>query len=488
MAKRDKYRKKRSSDFLDYSEGKMSDQDRNVFERRMQKDPFASDAAEGFSRISREEAEQDLQSAAGKIWKRIEGQSSRNSVGDKSSRNPENESRPRDNKVPIRNNESRTGRDREVGVGWRISRNRKSDLKRKAGRNRRIAWYSAAAAFASLMIVTTIFFRLNDNGLERFETAPEMQEAAKEQVAPSKGGGLEKEDGIEPAAEVENEVGIEPAAEVENEIGIEPAAEVESEIGIEPAAELEREKRMEQAVPIEEVEGEQEEPMQAIQKNHIQEGVAREESRMQETNEDHAFASKKMEEAAAGRYGATQQQKDASETAAKPKNAKSKTANNLQAPPEQILSGETPQQTIVVENALRDEDSLDEVVVIGYSTSKKSQLTASATAEEADPSGNVEYKAAVPENGVANFRSYIDSALVYPELSESSKKEVVVLKFSIDPDGQPQNFQVIRAPDNEAFENEAIRAVSEGPAWQPAIRNGQYIDEEVRLRIVFRID
>jgi len=462
MAKRDKYRKKRSSDFLNYSEGKMSDQDRNAFERRMQKDPFRSDAAEGFSRVSREEAEQDLQSAAGRIWDRIESQSSRNSLGDKSSRTPENK--------------SRTGRDRKTAGKWRISHNRENDLKRKAGRSRRIVWYSAAAAFASMIIVATVFFHLNDNGLERFETVPEMQEAAKEQVAPPKGGGWEKE------------VGIEPAAKAESENGVEPAAVVESENGVESAEELEREKRMEQVVPIEETKGEDEEPLQAIQKNHIQEGVAIKESRMQATNEDHAFASKNMEKAAAGRYGATRQQKDASESIAKSVATKSKTANDLQSPPEPILSGETTRQSIAVENGLRDEDSLDEIVEIGYSTSKKSQLTASVTIEEADPSGNAEYKAAVPENGVANFRSYIDTTLVYPEPAETIKKEVVVLKFSIDPDGQPQNFQVIRAPDNKAFEKEAIRAVSEGPAWQPATRNGQYTEEEVQLRIVFKKD
>ena len=135
-----------------------------------------------------------------------------------------------------------------------------------------------------------------------------------------------------------------------------------------------------------------------------------------------------------------------------------------------------------------DEISLDEVVVIGYGSSKKSQLTASTTAEEVEPSGTVKFESAVPANGLADFRSYIDSTLAYPEPTETSGKEVVVLKFSVAPDGRPQNFLVIRAPDNEAFEKEAIRVVSEGPAWHPATRNGQHTEEEVRLRIVFRKD
>ncbi|MCA1746477.1 MAG: hypothetical protein LC655_02175, partial [Bacteroidales bacterium] len=161
MAKRDKYRKKRSSDFFDYSEGKMSDQERHAFERRMQKDSFDADAAEGFSRVSREEAEQDLQSAAGKIRNRIEGHSSGDGIGSKSSRTLENENLSGEK----RSGEKRSGEKRN-------------------GRSRRIVWYSAAAAFASLMIVATVFFQLNDNGLERFETAPEMREAAREKSAP----------------------------------------------------------------------------------------------------------------------------------------------------------------------------------------------------------------------------------------------------------------------------------------------------------------
>ena len=44
MTKRDKYRNKKASGFFDYTEGKLTDKERNAFERRMQKDPFESDA------------------------------------------------------------------------------------------------------------------------------------------------------------------------------------------------------------------------------------------------------------------------------------------------------------------------------------------------------------------------------------------------------------------------------------------------------------
>ena len=93
-----------------------------------------------------------------------------------------------------------------------------------------------------------------------------------------------------------------------------------------------------------------------------------------------------------------------------------------------------------------------------------------------------------PENGAADYRSYIDTTLVYPELERNFKKRGGRPEILCCPRRTTKNFQVIRAPDNKAFENEAIRAVSEGPAWQPAKRNGQYTEEEVQLRIVFKKD
>jgi TonB family protein len=522
MAKQDKYRKKRISDFFDYSEGKMSDRERHAFERRMQKDPFVSDAAEGFSRVPREEAEQDLQSTAGRIRMLLDVEGSRSK------------------------------------------------------RSRRIAWYSAAAALASLMIVTTLFFRLNDNGLERFETAPEMREAAREQAAPIQDEGVEKEEVFEPKAEVrrENEIAGEEETR-SDEVRMEQEKPVSE--GVKESENINAEGAKEQVEPLAEEamvkerateegtkEQEQEEKLskKVIVVDALEEAVVK---------EDHAFAVEKMEEkAAAASYNKMQQRMAAPKAASEPK-----TAYDLQVPPEPIIPGEAPQQTVVVADALRDEApvdnitnqlqgrlsgvvrstddleplpgavvkvkdseigtvadqegrftldvtaddvqalevsyigmkpetipvtadqpmeiallpdevSLDEVVVTGYGTSKNSQLTASATAKEADPSGNVEYEAAVPEKGLAHLRSYIDTALVYPELTETSDKEVVVLKFSISPGGRPQNFRVIRAPDNKAFEKEAIRVVSKGPAWLPATKNGEYTEEEVRLRIVFR--
>ncbi len=48
-------------DFLRYSSGKMSGEERNSFEKNLQKDPFLADATEGYENLTSEEISQDLQ-------------------------------------------------------------------------------------------------------------------------------------------------------------------------------------------------------------------------------------------------------------------------------------------------------------------------------------------------------------------------------------------------------------------------------------------
>jgi hypothetical protein len=51
--------------------------------------------------------------------------------------------------------------------------------------------------------------------------------------------------------------------------------------------------------------------------------------------------------------------------------------------------------------------------------------------------------------------------------------------------GTIDSLKVVSSPGDE-FATEAIRLIREGPAWKPAEKNGQVIDDEVRVRIVFK--
>ena len=61
MKENERKSKIKPRDFLRYSKGEMSDRERNSFEKELQRDPFLADAVEGFSGITTEEAEKDLQ-------------------------------------------------------------------------------------------------------------------------------------------------------------------------------------------------------------------------------------------------------------------------------------------------------------------------------------------------------------------------------------------------------------------------------------------
>jgi hypothetical protein len=61
----------------------------------------------------------------------------------------------------------------------------------------------------------------------------------------------------------------------------------------------------------------------------------------------------------------------------------------------------------------------------------------------------------------------------------------VVISFLVRSTAAIDSIKVIRSPGKE-FSEEAIRLIRNGPTWKPAERNGEKIDDEVRVRIVFK--
>jgi len=60
MSKKSDHITNPEKDFLRYTENKMSDKERNAFEKNLQKDPFDSEALEGLSTLSPEEIKADI--------------------------------------------------------------------------------------------------------------------------------------------------------------------------------------------------------------------------------------------------------------------------------------------------------------------------------------------------------------------------------------------------------------------------------------------
>jgi hypothetical protein len=120
--------------------------------------------------------------------------------------------------------------------------------------------------------------------------------------------------------------------------------------------------------------------------------------------------------------------------------------------------------------------SLSEVVVVGYGTKNKD------SADEQEQGS--EHVAPQPAGGKSVFNSYVRNNLHRPDTSLTGRR-IVVLSFIVRKDGSIDNISVIKTP-GKIFTDEAIRVLKAGPSWNPAEMNGNSLDEEVRLRIVFK--
>jgi TonB family protein len=91
-----------------------------------------------------------------------------------------------------------------------------------------------------------------------------------------------------------------------------------------------------------------------------------------------------------------------------------------------------------------------------------------------------------PLGGFELYNQYIDNNIQYPDIDGSRKRVSLKVQFRVSKSGVPGNISVARGAENEAFVAEAIRLVQNGPKWSPAIKNGEPIEQDVSIRIVFK--
>jgi len=111
---------------------------------------------------------------------------------------------------------------------------------------------------------------------------------------------------------------------------------------------------------------------------------------------------------------------------------------------------------------------LDEFVVSTISTEKTS---------DADPIPLIGYKA---------YKSYLKENLQFPQAAiDAGINGKVVVKFSVDEKGNMHDFTIVKGL-GYGCDEEAIRLIKEGPIWQSAIRNGQAINRELKMKVSFK--
>lgn len=94
-------------------------------------------------------------------------------------------------------------------------------------------------------------------------------------------------------------------------------------------------------------------------------------------------------------------------------------------------------------------------------------------------------KSAQPPGGVAGLQKYFTDSLFYPEEAlERNIEGTVYVTFIVDASGDIIQPEVSRGV-HYLLDDEALRFISNMPAWTPATRNGTSVDSSFILPIVF---
>ncbi len=116
-----------------------------------------------------------------------------------------------------------------------------------------------------------------------------------------------------------------------------------------------------------------------------------------------------------------------------------------------------------------DVQALSEVVVTTYAETNE-----------------MSFENAVPEEGLKAYRSYLERELNYPRTAiDSNVSGKVILKVAILATGEIGTIEVKRSL-GFGCDEEAMRLVRTGPPWRAATRDGEPVESQVRVKVVFQ--
>jgi TonB family protein len=418
-----KNKKNELSGFLRYSRNKMTDRERNAFERELQKDSFADDAAEGLASIQPEEVEEDLS----------------------------------------------------------ILRKR---LERKTVKKQRFIYYRLAASVAVLMVITTIFILI-----ERNRSSKLMNEISNNRVAIAipesspltkpAGEAGETEKQLTPVQKKEdNSTTVQTFMDAEK-VEVQPyKAKSESLTKAENARSLEI-KAPERiivadqlATPAATIVADE-----AATRNQIRGKVV--------SSEDNQPIPGAVIIIKGTSIGTITDTGGYFKLTLPDAASHSLVASFIGMESKEFQSrGDSIVKVNLDPSAL----ALNEVVVVGYGTQRKQDITAAGAVSSIDMREKVsgsEYNPPEPVSGRENFDKYIEDNLRRPDIQKKGDRAVVVISFVVQINGSIDSLKIIRSP-GQAFSEEAIRLIRQGPGWKPANDKGENIKDEVRIRIVFK--
>lgn len=438
MSGKNKHRS--TNDYLKYLKGELTSQERHSFERGLEADPFAQEAMEGLESVSAGQAEQDLLSIHNSLRKRL-------------------------------------------------------------SRRRRVAFYSVAATVASLLIVGTVFLKVHDFNPrsqenqaypeELFETSPkEEAESQAPEKGPSKGfqeTPVPVEQEAEPDQEPETEMNRVAAptlapADVQEDVQEEEIIHVEAEPkisqdAVQSARTSKKARRQMAEAP------DQATPMMAPNQKEMEQILTGRVSGIVISAEDQgpipgAVVMNRDQESGVftdleGRFGIPVEEDSQATIIA--------SFVGMETQEYQVADGAEVELVLQADAA-----SLNEVLVLGYVSESADLPTGSSfELDQVAEKRGAEYSVAEPSIGFKDYKQYMEDNILFPQEEPETKKEVVVLKFTVTRAGAITDVLVLRSP-GVSFTEEATRLLMDGPAWNPASNEQGTKDESVRMRIVFK--
>jgi len=410
MSDKNKYKKSSLTGFLRYRGNIMTGEERNSFEKELQKDPFAEEAVEGFASISSEEAKRDM----ALLQKR---------------------------------------------------------LSTKTTRRKGFVYYRIAASVAVLMIISTVFIILerNNSWKQLAETTVQSETFEIYEVQPIKEPAAKDEASEKPAIIAEKK-SDKPALQQRK---IETVKVAETVANIEIARTRRTDSLTESRTDISEVyvRSEQETaPYAAMAKAKsspaalVRGNIISSEDNMPVPGANVIIKGTKTSVVTdtGGNFSITLPAKE----------SQTLVASFIGMETKEFEANSDTQIQVSLDPSL---SAINEVVVVGYGAkradSKNEELTG--------------YVPPQPINGKTAFDKYIEENLLRPDTITTGQRVVVVVSFLIHTDGRIDSIRIVRSPD-KLFSEEAIRLIKSGPSWIPGRENGKIIEDEVRVRIVFR--
>jgi hypothetical protein len=129
----------------------------------------------------------------------------------------------------------------------------------------------------------------------------------------------------------------------------------------------------------------------------------------------------------------------------------------------------------------KKKSELNEVVVVGYGTKRKSDMTGSVSSVA---SKQIIDGKAFPVGGWKAFEEYLKTQVLAPKVGKPGKKTIVRLSFAITETGEKVDYEILKG-DDETYNKEAIRIINEGPVWIPEVKGKTPQKSVIKLKLVF---